>query len=279
MRDSRSFKTFRACALSLLTLFSLGPIYVMLTSALKPLQDVQNGFTWWPTHLTVRPFIEMWTTVPLASYFVNTVIVALLASLFSVAFGVFAAYSVSRFRFHGRRAFTTTVLATQMFPGILFLLPLYLIYINIDQTLGIQLVGTRVGLIITYLTFALPFSIWMLAGYMDNIPKSIDEAARVDGASTLAVLLKVIVPIARPGITAVGVYCFMTSWGEILFASVLTTQQTRTLGIGLGQYATQNNVYWNQIMAASLTVSVPVVLAFLLVQRGFISGLSTGAVK
>jgi multiple sugar transport system permease protein len=279
MRESVGFKTFRAITIVVLSIFVIVPLYIMITSALKPLGDVQGEFTWWPTHLTIQPFIDIWKTVPLASYFVNSLIVSSVASVFSVIIAIFASYAVSRWRFKGRNLFTTTILSTQMFPGVLLLLPLYLIFININQQFGIQLVGTRVGLIITYLTFTLPFSVWMLSGYFDNIPRELDEAAKVDGASSIATLLRVILPVARPGVIAVLVYSFMTAWGEVLFASVLTTETSRTLAIGLGEYSTEVNVYWNQIMAASLVVSVPVVVGFLLLQRNFVAGLSAGAVK
>jgi len=279
MRETTGSKVFRVIVIVVLGVYSLFPIYVMVTSALKPLRDVQEDFTWWPSQLTIQPFIEMWSTVPLAEYFLNSVIVSTSATVLSVVVAIFASFAVSRYRFRGRSAFTTTVLATQMFPGILFLLPLYLIFVNIDHTFGVQLDGTRTGLIITYLTFSLPFAIWMLAGYLDNIPRELDEAARMDGASAIGTLFRVILPVAKPGVAAVAVYCFMTSWGEVLFASVLTTQSSRTLAIGLGEYATENNVYWNQIMAASLIVSVPVVVGFLILQRTFVAGLAAGSVK
>lgn len=279
MRETTGSKTFRVIVLVVLSVFTAAPLYVMITSALKPLGDVQGDFTWWPTHLTFQPFFDIWKTIPLGQYFVNSLIVSTAATLLSLVIAVFAAFAVSRYRFKFRSTFTTTVLSTQMFPGVLFLLPLYLIFININQTFGIQLAGTRTGLIITYLTFSLPFAIWMLAGYLDNIAKELDEAARVDGASSMGVLFRVILPVARPGVIAVAIYCFMTSWGEVLFASVLTTQDSRTLAVGLGEYSTQVNVYWNQIMAASLVVSIPVVVAFLLLQRSFVAGLSAGAVK
>jgi multiple sugar transport system permease protein len=166
-----------------------------------------------------------------------------------------------------------------MFPGVLFLLPLFLIFVNINNSTGLQLVGTRLGLIITYLTFSLPFSIWMLAGYFDSIPRELDEAALVDGCGPMGALVRVVLPAARPGVIAVAIYSFMTAWGEVLFASVMTDDSTRTLAVGLQGYATQNNVYWNQIMAASLTVSVPVVIGFLLLQRFLVAGMTAGAVK
>ncbi|MFF1877941.1 carbohydrate ABC transporter permease [Leifsonia sp. NPDC058230] len=279
MRETASSKTFRWVVLFILTIFTVVPVYVMITSSVKSLPDVQGAFTWWPEHITFQPYIDMWSTVPLASYFVNSLIVAGSATIVSLIIAIFAAYAISRYRFRGRTVFSTTVLSTQMFPGVLFLLPLFLIFVNINQTLGIQLVGTRFGLVITYLTFALPFSIWMLAGYFDGIPRDLDEAAMVDGSGPMGALWHVVLPAAKPGLIAVAIYSFMTSWGEVLFASVMTTDENRTLAVGLQLYSTQTNVYWNQIMAASLVVSIPVVVAFLLLQRSFVAGLTAGAVK
>ncbi len=279
MASPRSFVWTRWIFLAVLTVFVLVPIYVMISSSLKPLQDVSGEFRWIPSGLTVRPYFDIWETVPLARYFVNSLIVAGAATVFSVIVAVFAAYGVSRYRFRGKRVFTVTVLSTQMFPGILFLLPLFLIYVNIGNATGIALFGSRGGLILTYLTFSLPFSIWMLIGYFESVPRELDEAATVDGCGPLGALFRVVVPAATPGIVAVGVYSFMTAWGEVLFASVMTNDTTRTLSIGLQSYATQNDVYWNQVMAASLVVSVPVVAGFLLLQRYLVAGLTAGSVK
>ncbi|MEV5686076.1 carbohydrate ABC transporter permease [Streptomyces sp. NPDC052164] len=279
MAPPRSFLWGRRIFLTLLTGFVLLPVYVMVSSSLKPLQDVSGKFQWIPSGITVRPYFDIWKTVPLADYFVNSLIVAGTATVCSVVIAVFAAYAVSRYNFRGKRLFTVTVLSTQMFPGILFLLPLFLIYVNIGNVTGIELFGSRAGLIITYLTFSLPFSIWMLIGYFDSVPRDLDEAAKVDGCGPLGALFRVIVPAAIPGIVAVAVYAFMTAWGEVLFASVMTNDTTRTLAVGLQGYSTQNDVYWNQIMAASLVVSVPVVAGFLLLQRYLVTGLTAGAVK
>jgi multiple sugar transport system permease protein len=279
VRETNGSKVFRVIVVSLLTVFTVVPIYVMTTSAMKPLSDVQGPFTWWPTSVTFAPFIDMWKTVPLASYFVNSVIVAGAATILSLVIAVFAAYAISRYRFRGRSVFSTTILSTQMFPGVLFLLPLFLIFVNVNSAVGIQLVGTRAGLVVTYLTFSLPFAIWMLAGYFDGIPRDLDEAAKVDGNGPMGALWRVVLPAARPGLVAVAIYSFMTSWGEVLFASVMTTDANRTLAVGLQLYSTQTNVYWNQIMAASLVVSIPVVVGFLLLQRNFVAGLTAGAVK
>ncbi|MGW6307870.1 carbohydrate ABC transporter permease [Streptomyces niveus] len=274
-----SFRWTRRIILAFLTAFALLPVYVMVSSSLKPLEDVTGKFQWIPSEITIRPYFDIWDTVPLAHYFMNSLIVAGAATVLSVTIAVFSAYAVSRYRFRGRRVFTVTVLSTQMFPGILFLLPLFLIFVNIGNSTGVALYGSRGGLILTYLTFSLPFSIWMLIGYFDSIPKDLDEAAMVDGCGPFGALFRVVVPAAVPGIVAVSVYAFMTAWGEVLFASVMTNDKTRTLAVGLQGYATQNDVYWNQIMAASLVVSVPVVAGFLLLQRYLVAGLTAGAVK
>ncbi|MCF0092603.1 carbohydrate ABC transporter permease [Micromonospora sp. NPDC049114] len=279
MRETAGERWGRRIVLTLLTLFVVIPLYVMVTSAAKPLRDVQNGFTWLPSRPTLQPFVDMWSTVPLARYLVNSLVVSSVAAVCSVAVAIFAAFAVSRYRFRGRGVFSVTVLSTQMFPGILFLLPLFLIYVNLGNATGIELYASRTGLIITYLTFSLPFSIWMLVGYFDSIPRGLDEAAQVDGAGPLRILFRVILPAAVPGVVAVTVYAFMTAWGEVLFASVMTDEGSRTLAVGLQGYSTQFNVYWNQIMAASLVVSIPVVAGFLALQRYFVAGLTAGAVK
>ncbi len=280
MRESVSFRVFRWIVLIPLSIFVLVPLYVMVTSALKPLRDVQSAFQWWPEHLTLEPFVQMWSTVPLGKYFMNSIVVAVSATAFSVVIATIAAYAISRYQFRGRGLFSGVVLSTQMFPGVLFLLPLFVIFVNIDKSLGFTLLyQTRLGLIVTYLTFTLPFSVWMLASYMDGIPRELDEAARVDGSSAMGALVRVILPAARPGIIAVSVYAFMNAWGEILFASQMTNNQTRTLSIGLQAYATEQIVLWNQVMAAAFVVSVPVVVGFLLLQRHLVAGLTAGAVK
>jgi multiple sugar transport system permease protein len=279
MRETTGFKWFRGIVLGLMSVGVVIPLWVMITTSLKPLVDVSGGFTWVPTHLTFSPYRDIWTTIPLADYFTNSVIVSVLSTVLSVVVAVFAAYAVSRFAFRGRRPFSTIVLSTQMFPGILFLLPLFLIYTRIQTSTGLRLNGTYAGLILTYLTFSLPFAIWMLVGFFNTIPKDLEQAAMVDGNGPVGALFRVVLPVARPGIIAVAVFAFMTAWSEVLFASVLTSKKTTTLAVGLQQYAGLSNVYYNQLMAASIVVSVPVLVGFLAVQRFLVRGLSAGAIK
>jgi multiple sugar transport system permease protein len=279
MFESRAVKLFRRISLALIAAFALFPVFIILETSVKPLVDVQNTFQWIPSHITFSPYAQIWQTIPLLHYFINSVIVSTSSTVVAVLLATFAGYAISRFEFRGRKVFSLAVLSTQMFPGILFLLPLYLIYVNIGQVIGVSLYGSYLGLIITYLTFALPFAVWMLAGFFSSIPRDIEQAALVDGASHWGALFRVVLPVARPGIVAVSVFAFMTAWGEVLFASVLTTTSTRTLGIGLQEYATQGNTDWNQLMAASVVVSVPVVIGFLALQRYLVRGLTAGSVK
>lgn len=276
MRETRGFKIARVVVLTLLSLFVLGPLYIIVTTAFKPLGDVRSFI---PKALTFEPFIDMWTTVPLAQYFVNSLVVTVSATAFSVLISVFASYAIARFNFKGKRQFSLVILSTQMFPGILFLLPLFLVFTQIQRAIGLQLNGSYLGLIITYMTFTLPFSIWMLAGYLQAIPAALEEAAMIDGMGRMGALFRVILPVARPGIIAVAIYSFITAWSEVLFASVLTNNKTRTLPIGLQAYSSESDVLWNELMAASITVSIPILIAFIIVQRHLVSGLSAGAVK
>jgi len=279
MIETRGFKVFRFFGLAFLSFVVLVPLYVVLTTSIKPLADVQGLFQWIPSRVTLEPYVQIWQTVPLAQYFRNSLVITTSATVLSVAMAVLAAYALARLRFRGQRSFSLVVLSTQMFPGILFLLPLFLIFVQIQRTIGVQLTGSYLGLVITYMTFSLPFSIWMLTGYFASIPKELEEASMIDGTGRLGALFRVIIPVAKPGIIAVAVYAFITAWGEVLFASVLTSKDTRTLSIGLRAYASQQDVYWNQLMAASVVVSLPVLIGFMLVQKHLITGLSSGAVK
>lgn len=279
MIETRNFRILRNVVLTILSLWVAIPLYVVVSTSLKPLKDVSGLFQWIPHEITASPYLDIWTTVPLAKYFQNSLIITICATACSVTVAVLAAYAIARLQFKGKRAFSLTVLSTQMFPGILFLLPLYLIFTQIRNMTGLQLQGSYLGLIITYMTFTLPFAIWMLSGYFASIPKELEEASMIDGTGRMGALFRVILPVAKPGIIAVAVYSFISAWGEVLFASVLTNESTKTLSLGLKAYASESDVFWNQLMAASVVVSLPVLIGFILVQKHLVAGLSAGAVK
>lgn len=281
MSDSMSYRIVRTAVLTFLALFTLYPLWTLITISLSTISAVGSTFRWIPTVLDFHAYIAMWKTAPLLHYLTNSIIVSTISALVSLPIAILAAYALTRHRIWGRTVFLRTILATQAFPGVLFLLPLFIIYITIQNTLHIPMVGTYLGLIITYLTFALPFSIWMLTGYLAAMSRDIEEAAMVDGAGPFRAFVTTTLRVAIPGVVAVGVFSFITAWGEVLFASVLTDGATRTLPIGLELFESAKGlqIYWNQLMAASITVSIPVVVGFLLLQRFFVRGLSAGAIK
>jgi multiple sugar transport system permease protein len=281
MHDSRSYRLVRAVVLIVLGMFTAFPLWVLIVGSLSTSTAASGVFTWLPSPVHWASYVQMWSTVPLLHYLENSLIVASASTLVSVPIGILAAYAVTRYRVRGAGIIMRVVLATQVVPGVVFLLPLFVLYASADKTIGLQLDGTYSGLVLTYLTFALPFSIWLLTRYLQTVPQDVEEAAMVDGAGRLRAFFHTTLRMSLPGVAAVSVYTFVTAWGEVLFASVLTSAQTRTLPIGLQDYESPiaGVVNWNQLMAASLTVSVPVVIGFLLVQRFVVRGLSTGAVK
>ena len=279
MRETTAERYARRVVLSLLTLFVLVPLFAMVSSAVKPLRDVQGTFTWLPTHPTVAAFVDMWTTVPLARYLMNSLVVSTCAAIISVTVAIFAAFAVSRYRFRGRTLFSVTVLSTQMFPGILFLLPLFLIYVNLGNATGIQLYASRAGLIITYLTFSLPFSIWMLVGYLGAIPRGLDEAAQVDGAGAFRLFWSIVLPMSRPIIGVVSVFAVIATWKDYLWPLlVLRNPDLQPLSVRLPTLQPTTEL---DIFIAALTISsvIPIAL-FLLFQRMFLQGAGlSGALK
>ena len=224
-------------------------------------------------------YTKIWRTIPLARYLKNSLVVSLLTMVVCLVVSTFAAYAMSKFRFRGRGLFSTSALFTQLMPGILFILPIYILFVRLQQTFGIRLVGSYLGLVITYSTFGIPFSIWMMRSYFDTISSDLAQAAMIDGCNRMQAFFRVMLPLAIPGLAATGMYIFTLSWNEVLFATVLTNAQTRTFSIGLREFEGQNTTDMGQIMAASVVVTVPVVALFMSFQRFIVSGLTGGGVK
>jgi len=234
-----------------------------------------------PRHPSWDNFTRIWQTVNLGLYLRNSLVVATLTGLLSSALALGAGYVVARFRFRFRNVFRISLLATHTVPGILLLLPLFVLYIIVQHAVGLRIVGSYWGLILTYMTFALPFSIWMLSVYITGLPVDLEEQALVDGATRYRVLRYVTLPLAVPGMVVTFVFSFLLAWNDILFAVVLTSPQTKTLGPGLQYYVSESFAvpYWNLLMAASLVVAVPAVILFLIVQRYIVAGLAAGSIK
>jgi len=258
--------------------FVLLPIVYMI---LVSLQDaVTAGDVVVPRTLHWQTFVEMWRTVDLGAYLRNSLLIAVLTGVCASVLALGAGYVVARFRFRFRNVFRVSLLATHTVPGVLLLLPLFVIYVIIQHALSVRIVGSYFGVVLTYMTFALPFSIWLLSVYIASLPGEIEEQALVDGANRLQVLRHVTLPLAVPGMVVTFVFSFLLAWNDVLFASVLTSPATRTVGVGLQSYLAENQLpLWNQLMAASIVTAVPAVVLFMIVQRWIVAGLSSGSLK
>ena len=258
--------------------FVLLPIVYMI---LVSLQDaVTAGDVVVPRRLHWQTFVEMWRTVDLGVYLRNSLLIAVLTGVCASVLALGAGYVVARFRFRFRNSFRVTLLATHTVPGVLLLLPLFVIYVIVQHTLSVRIVGSYFGVVLTYMTFALPFSIWLLSVYIASLPGEIEEQALADGANRFQVLRYVTLPLAVPGMVVTFVFSFLLAWNDVLFASVLTSPATRTVSVGLQSYLAENQLpLWNQLMAASIVCAVPAVVLFMVVQRWIVAGLSSGSLK
>jgi ABC-type glycerol-3-phosphate transport system permease component len=259
--------------------FVLLPIVYMVLIALQPTSTAGTEVV--PSVWHPQTFLEMWQTVSLATYMRNSLAIATAAGVLASVLALGAAYVVARFRFRFRNVFRISLLATHTVPGLLLLLPLFVMYAIVQQTLNVEIIGTYWGVVLTYMAFALPFAIWLLSVYITGLPVELEEQALVDGATRLEVVRWITLPLALPGMVVTFVFSFLLSWNDVLFASVLTSPTTRTLGVGLRTYLSENYALpqWNQLMAASIVSAVPAVILFLVVQRYIVTGLASGSLK
>lgn len=263
------------------------PYLWMVSGSFKTTLEIQSADVlkpelsprWFPRKFTWENYLRVNRTVRMLDYFRNSIIISVGTMVFSVGISLFAAYALSRFAFSWKRMYTLAVLSTQMFPGISFLIPYFMMFVLIKHYLGLPMQNTYWGMIFTYTSFALPFSILMLRNFLDSIPREIDEQAQIDGCTPTGALFRVILPLAKPGIAAVGIYSFIMAWNEVLFATVLTGRETKTVALGLLEYITAQQARWAGMMAACILVSIPVLVLFSLMQRYIIEGLVAGATK
>lgn len=264
----------------LLVISVIVPVGYMLLLSLTPNQNVVFGSISLAA-LEVRNYVDIWSQAPIASGLIHTLIIAGSAAVASVIFGLLAAYPLTRFSFHGRRPYLYTLIAVQTVPGTTLILPLFAVLSWIQTTLGVTFIGTYWPIIITYMTFGVPLSTWLLVAYMRTVPRDLDEAALVDGCSRLGALRRVIFPIALPAIVVAFVFAFLVGWNDVLFASVFTNSNTQTLAIALQRFASDTASsslpLYGELMAAAVVSSVPVVVLYLVFQRYLVHGLSAGS--
>ncbi|MBW5481050.1 sugar ABC transporter permease [Streptomyces bambusae] len=248
------------------------PVLWVLLTSIKPAKDaISTDFVKDPTLENYRYLVE---STSFFTWFANSVLVAGVTTVLGVFIAATTGYAVSRFRFPGMKPLMWTLLVTQMFPMAILIVPLY----NLMGQLG--LLNQPVGLIITYLTIAVPFCAWMMKGFFDTIPVEIDESGRVDGLNPFGTFWRLILPLARPGLAVTAFYSFITAWGEVAYASAfMVGDDNLTLAGGLQTFVTQYTANWGPMTAASVLIAIPAAIVFVFAQRHLVAGMTAGATK
>jgi multiple sugar transport system permease protein len=264
----------------LLSIFAVLPmVWMILTSIKTQFAALQYPPEWWPKNPTLEQYETLLNPTSdvgreFLGYLWNSVWICTVTTILGVLVAVPAAYAFSRFRFPGRAWLFYAVLLRNMFPAVVFLMPLFILMRYL------HLVNTGWSLVLTYLTFGLPLSIWLLKGFYDNIPVQLEQAARIDGATRFKAFILVVMPLSSPGIIATAIYSFIIAWNEYVYAvTFLNDQDKLTLPVGLQRFFTEYTTNWPGLMAASFIMSVPVVAMFLILQKYFVKALTEGAVK
>lgn len=254
--------------------FALAPFVWMTLSSLRPDAELtETPIRLFPRTLTLVHHIELLERTSFAQNLRDSLVVATGAVVLALLLSLPAAYAFSRFRFPFRRTLRVQFLVVNMFPVVLLVLPLFFML----RSLG--LLDTYAALIMGHATFTLPFAIWLMTSYIDGIPPDLDEAATMDGASRMQVLRLVILPLVTPGMVAVGIYVFIASWNEYLFALMLAGRNVRTVTVALQMFIGENEIHWGLLTAGGTLVAMPAVVLFLFAQKRLVGGLTGGAVK
>jgi multiple sugar transport system permease protein len=260
--------------LGLIILFAVFPYLWGFISSITPEGEMYvDGLRYFPRNPTGHNYVRLFDRINFTRNLMDSFIVAASSMLFGLAFSVTASYSFSRFRFRGRRFLLLQFLVINMFPVVLLLIPLFVIFSRL------QIMDSYLALVLAYSTFTIPFSTWMMTSFFSAIPRQLDEAAMIDGCSRLGALVRVIFPIAMPGIAATGIYIFITSWNEFVFASVLTSRNVRTIPIALQNMVGEYQIAWGLLTAGGIVSAIPVVVLFFFIQKQLIAGMTAGAVK
>jgi multiple sugar transport system permease protein len=269
-----SVRAFRWIVVAFLLVVVTLPLYWILDTSFKTgRQILMSQAIYVPRPFTLENYVYLFTETRFARWLRNSAVTAIASTLFSLAVGA-GAYALTRLRFPGRRTFGALVLITYLVPPGLMFIPLYRTFIQIGYTNSL---GT---LILAYPTFLVPFVTWLLMGFFRSIPRELEEAALVDGATRLQTLWRVVLPLTAPGLLAAGLFCFTLSWNEFLYALIFIADDSlRTLPVGLSEFVVSDFAFWGQLMAAAALASLPVVFVYIYLHKYMVSGLTAGAVK
>jgi ABC-type glycerol-3-phosphate transport system permease component len=252
----------------------LFPFFWMVSVSLKPADEpFATPARLWPDHPTLKNYVLAFRP-EFRRYFLNSMIVSSATVLITVPLSLLAAYSLTRYQYRALSVFFAAVILAQFFPAGAMIIPIY------KMVKAANLLDTYASLIIAYITITLPVSIWMLRGFLARVPKTLEEAASIDGAGPLRAFFDIVVPLSRPGIVATTVFILIVTWQEFLFALAFTSnKEMRTLPVGMNDYIGQYGIRYGELMASSVLVSIPVIVVFFFLQRQFVAGITAGAVK
>ena len=267
--------TLRYVFLIIMALFVLVPVLWMVSTAFKTEAETYSPTPIWiPSEISLDSFKKFFGIYNFGSMTMNSLVTCLGSMIICTVFSCLAGYGVTRFNFKGKKSLLGFLLVTQMFPSVMLVVPFYSMLTKYHMT------NTLFGLIIVYAATNIAFSTWMMTSYFKTIPTELDEAARVDGANSFTIFWKIILPLVVPGIAAVAIFVLINGWNEYMYSSVLISKDAlKTLTVGIVSLNTQNQVHWNDMMAASSMSCLPLIILFLCFQKYFIAGMTSGAVK
>jgi multiple sugar transport system permease protein len=278
-RRRRKLTSAALTALTYLVLvIMIAPVAWLVIGSLQPGSALSTG-SYDLLHPTLHAFSAMWKSVDFGHYLMNSLIVCTVASLLATSFAASAGYALSRYRSKPLSAYSFTVIGTQLIPGAMFLLPVFLGFVWLKKNTPIQLFDTRLGLILVYTAFFTPVSIYFMRSFFLALPRDLEEAALVDGCTRFGAFVRIVIPNAAPGLLATFVYAFLFAWDELLFVSALTQTNAETIPIGIRNFIGNYNSAYDQLMAAGVVSTIPVLIAFFIAQRWLVRGLTAGAVK
>jgi multiple sugar transport system permease protein len=262
-----------ALALVPILLWTLFPIYWIVTASFKTELSLYAKPPQWLFSPILDNYRRVITNIPFFQYLVNSLVVAVGTTIGSLVLGILAGYGFARFRFTGSEAVRFLVLVTRMAPRTVLVVPYFLMM----QKLG--LLDTYTGLVIAYISFALPFTIWLLIGFFVDVPHEIEEAAMIDGCGRLGVLLRVVIPVVAPGLVVAAIFAFLVAWNEFLFALILSGVNAKTLPVVIAGFTTDIGPLYGEMSAAAVMVMLPNIVMTVALQRFLVRGLTLGAVK
>lgn len=268
-------KLGRGLGLTLFLCFALFPIYWMILTSIKPDQELfSERINYWPLNVTFQHYADVLERTSFGFYFRNSLIVAGISSLIVLVIAVFGGYALARFSFKGRQLSLMALLATQMFPGVVLVSPLYLLFSRL------HLLNSLFGLMLIYITLNIPFAVFLMRGYFADIPVELEEAAYLDGCGRLKAIWHVLVPALWPGIVATVVFVFVAAWSELVFAVMFINDESlKTVPVGLTMFVSKFDISWGMMMAATTMALIPIAVLFGYIQRYLVQGLTMGAVK